>query len=42
LGAQYGVVAIPTTFLIDREGKLITKNVRGEALEKAVVEALAK
>jgi len=42
LGGRYGVVAIPSTFLIDREGKLIAKNVRGEALEPAVAGALAK
>jgi peroxiredoxin len=42
LGAQYGVVAIPTTFLIDREGKLAARNVRGEALDAAIAKALAQ
>lgn len=42
LGDRYGVSAIPSTFLIDRDGKLIAKNVRGEALEPAVAKALAK
>jgi peroxiredoxin len=28
----YGVSSIPHTFLLDREGKIIAKNLRGEAL----------
>ena len=37
---QYGVRAIPAPWLIDKEGKLILHQARGEALEKMVVEAL--
>jgi len=42
LAAKYGVQSIPATFLIDREGKIIDKDLRGEALEQAVAAALAK
>lgn len=31
-GAAYGVTSIPATFLIDQNGKIIAKNLRGEAL----------
>jgi len=34
----YGVSAIPATFLIDREGRIVAKNVRGTALENALKE----
>ena len=34
----YGVSAIPSTFLIDKEGKIIAKNLRGAALENALKE----
>ena len=34
----YGISAIPTTFLIDREGRIIAKNLRGAALENALKE----
>ena len=40
LAAKYGVETIPSTFLLDREGKIIEKNLRGEALETAVAKAL--
>jgi thiol-disulfide isomerase/thioredoxin len=39
---QYGITAIPATFLLDGEGKILGKNLRGAALEKAVAEALKK
>jgi peroxiredoxin len=42
LVAKYGVQSIPTTYLLDREGKIIDKDLRGEALEQAVAAALAK
>jgi peroxiredoxin len=42
LGAQYGVNSIPATYLLDAEGVIIGKSLRGEALEKAVAAALAK
>jgi peroxiredoxin len=37
---QYGVQAIPATFLLDRDGKIIAKNLRGEALEQKLEEVL--
>jgi peroxiredoxin len=42
LAAKYGVNSIPATYLLDGEGKIIGKNLRGEALEKAVAKALEK
>jgi peroxiredoxin len=42
LGAKYGVNSIPATYLLDKEGKIIAKNLRGEALEKAVAKALGE
>ncbi|GHT60638.1 thiol:disulfide interchange protein [Bacteroidia bacterium] len=38
VSVQYGVRAIPTNFLIDKDGKIIAKNLRGEDLEKALKE----
>ena len=37
---QYGVQAIPQTFLLDKEGKIIAKNLRGDALEQKLEEIL--
>ncbi len=37
---QYGVQAIPATFLLDKEGRIVAKNLRGEALEKKLEEVL--
>ena len=37
---QYGVQAIPQTFLLDKEGKIIAKNLRGDALEHKLEEIL--
>lgn len=42
LAAQYGVNIAPTTYLLDGDGKIIGKNLRGPALETAVAKALAK
>jgi peroxiredoxin len=42
LAQQYGVESIPTTYLLDGEGKIIASNLRGEAVEAAVAQALAK
>lgn len=42
LAQQYGVNSIPATYLLDREGKIIGKGLRGEKLEAAVAAALAK
>jgi len=41
LPAQYGVHKIPTTFLLDRTGKIIARDLRGEELDAAVAKALA-
>jgi len=40
LAGKYGVSSIPATFLLDREGKIIAKNMRGEALETEVAKLL--
>jgi peroxiredoxin len=37
---QYGVQAIPATFLLDKDGKIIAKNLRGQALEQKLEEIL--
>lgn len=42
LASVYGVNSIPATYLLDGEGKIIAKNLRGEALEEAVAKALGK
>ena len=34
LAAEYGIKSIPTSFLVDAEGKIIAKDLRGDALEK--------
>jgi len=39
-GQLYGVSGIPFTVLIDREGKIVAKGLRGEELEKKVKELL--
>jgi len=38
--ALYGVKAIPMNFLLDKEGKIVGKGLRGEELEKKLAEAL--
>jgi thiol-disulfide isomerase/thioredoxin len=40
LAVKYGVRSIPATYLLDGSGNIIAKNVRGEALEPAVKQAL--
>jgi thiol-disulfide isomerase/thioredoxin len=42
LAQKYGINSIPATYLLDGEGKIIAKDLRGEALEAAVAKALAK
>jgi thiol-disulfide isomerase/thioredoxin len=42
LAVQYGVESIPATFLLDAQGNILGKDLRGEALEEAVTKALAK
>jgi thiol-disulfide isomerase/thioredoxin len=41
LAQQYGVNSIPATYLLDRQGKIIAKGLRGENLETAIAAALA-
>jgi thiol-disulfide isomerase/thioredoxin len=41
LAVKYGVQSIPAAFLLDGEGKIIGKNLRGDALDRAVAGALA-
>lgn len=38
---SYGVRSVPQTFLLDAEGKIIARNLKGPALEAAVKKALA-
>jgi peroxiredoxin len=40
LARQYGINSIPATFLIDRDGRIIAKNLRGEDLMTSVSKAL--
>jgi thiol-disulfide isomerase/thioredoxin len=40
LAGQYGINAIPTVILLDREGKAISLNARGEELGKILEEQL--
>src|SRR5271154_6533239 len=42
LAVKYGIESIPATFLLDGDGKIIGKDLRGEALEQAVTNALTK
>ena len=41
-GQLYGVGSIPFTVLIDREGNIVAKNLRGEELERKVKEILLR
>jgi peroxiredoxin len=42
LAVKYGINSIPATFLLDGKGTIIGRDLRGEALDKAVAQALAK
>lgn len=42
LAVKYGIESIPATFLLDGNGKIIGKDLRGDELEQAVSVALAK
>jgi peroxiredoxin len=42
LAVKYGVNSIPATYLLDGQGTIIGKDLRGEDLDKAVAKALAK
>ncbi len=39
---RYGVLSIPTNYLLDAEGRVLARNVRGAALERAVERALTR
>lgn len=40
LARQYGINSIPATFLLDGEGRIVAKNLRGDALDKKLAELL--
>lgn len=40
VSVYYGILGIPTTFLVDPQGKIIAKNLRGEMLRKKLAELL--
>lgn len=42
LGQKYSIDSIPATFLLDREGKIIAKDLRGAALEAELAKQLGK
>jgi thiol-disulfide isomerase/thioredoxin len=42
LAAKYGIASIPATFLLDSNGVIIGEDLRGEALEAAVAQAVEK
>jgi thiol-disulfide isomerase/thioredoxin len=42
LAKKFGITGIPATFLIGRDGKVIARDLRGEALEKAVKAEIEK
>jgi thiol-disulfide isomerase/thioredoxin len=42
LGQKYGITSIPATFLLDGEGKIVAKNLRGPALEAELAKLLGE
>lgn len=38
---QYGITSIPASLLLDKEGRIIAKNLRGEALQQKLAELLS-
>ena len=42
LAVKYGIESIPATYLLDGNGNIIGKDLRGDALETAVAKALGK
>ena len=42
LAGQYGIQSIPATYLLDGQGNIIARDLRGEALDDAIATALAK
>ena len=41
VSTKYGIDSIPATFLLGKDGKIIGKDLRGDALDAAVKSALA-
>lgn len=41
IAQKYGISAIPATFLVGKDGKIVASSLRGNALEQAVEKALA-
>ena len=41
IAQHFGVIGIPTTFLLDRQGMIVATNLRGERLDQAVKRALS-
>ncbi len=42
LAVRYGIDKLPTTYLLDRNGKIIASNLRGDDLDKAIADALRR
>jgi thiol-disulfide isomerase/thioredoxin len=40
LAQKYGINSIPATYLLDKDGKILAKGLRGEALDEAIAKAL--
>jgi hypothetical protein len=40
INETYGINGYPTTFLLNQEGTIIAKNIRGEELEEKVMKLL--
>ena len=41
-GRQYGIMSIPATVLIDREGRVVARNLRGQQLEQKLKELFSE
>jgi alkyl hydroperoxide reductase subunit AhpC len=39
---EFGITGVPTSFIVDKEGKVIAKDLRGEDLEKKLEEVFGK
>lgn len=42
LADKYGIESIPTTYLVDKDGKIVATNLRGDALEEQLAKLLGK
>jgi hypothetical protein len=42
LAVKYGIESIPATYLLDTNGVILASDVRGEALDQALIKALPK